>query len=140
MTSLFTAGMFRSHSGIALPFKIDCDALTDDDLKTLARRVSDILRFNAVVGIPNGGLRFSIALQRYVLTRGQIIVMGHLPTTLIVDDVLTTGNSIERERARLADTLPPGDNMMFAGLVIFARAPCPNWVRSIFQLGDWIRP
>ena len=34
--SIFKKGVFTSHSGVDLLWKIDCDDLTDQDLDTLA--------------------------------------------------------------------------------------------------------
>lgn len=97
-----------------LEFKIDCDALHDNDISALAAIIARRYRFGAVEGIPRGGLRLSAALRPYV-TQGP---------TLIVDDVLTAGNSMEAARKATTDR----------GVVIFARGPCPDWVTPIFEL------
>lgn len=112
--SLFVNQTFVSHSGKVLDFKIDCDALTDADLATLASVIAKRFKFGAVEGVPRGGLRLAEALQPYV-TKGP---------ALIVDDVLTTGASMEQARKALTDR----------GVVIFARGPCPSWITPIFKL------
>jgi hypothetical protein len=53
---------------------------------------------------------------------------------LIVDDVLTTGASMEAARAKLW----PGSLPL--GVVIFARGPCPDWVWPIFRLDPTFGP
>ena len=123
--ALFQQGNFELHSGEQSTWKIDCDALTDEDLGTLARIISDYLalsaqysEFGKVVGIPRGGLRLAQALEAYI-TPG-------CPLTLIVDDVLTTGQSMEAVRMFIG-------REECLGVVLFARNPCPPWVRAVFK-------
>lgn len=125
MTDLFLPGPFRAHSGSVLPFKIDCGALTDADLATLAEQVAEQTAFSRVIGVPRGGLRFAATLEKYAEPAPSDI-------TLIVDDVLTTGNS-------MADMRLPWLKGPCYGVVIFARGPCPDWVRPIFTLAEWMR-
>ena len=123
MTSnLFQYGDFKLSSGITSKWKIECDALTVFDLRALAFMAFKILprRFYIVDGVPTGGLLFAEAMRQYATISAP---------TLIVDDVLTTGASMERMKA--SRTHPRGEPM---GLVIFARGPCPPWVQAIFQL------
>ncbi len=122
--NLFRSGPFESHSGITLPFKIECDALSDDDLATLAGVIASRFRFSRAFGVPRGGLRFAGALQRHAdpLQRG----------VLIVDDVLTTGRSMETMREIVTRVVPDGS---IQGVVIFARgASWPSWVTPIFTM------
>jgi hypothetical protein len=118
MTSpgLFVDGEFKSHSGAVLPFKIDCDALSAADIETLAEEISRRFRFGSVFGVPRGGERLAEALRDHISFDD--------PTTLIVDDVLTTGASMEDARERFGSPT--------IGVVIFARGPCPNWVTPLF--------
>ena len=120
--TLFELGEFTAHSGQKLPFKIECDALSNDDLRALAALVGKKLTFSEVIGVPRGGIRFASFLKRYTKKEGPV---------LIVDDVLTTGTSMEmaRQKCESADTI---------GLVIFARGTCPSWVSSLFTLSDWV--
>ena len=115
--SLFKLGDFKSHSGNILSWKIECDALTEDDWQCLAVIIAKVVGpFGSVEGVPQGGLPLATALQRHV-THGEL---------LIVDDVLTTGISMEDQRyGRTAK-----------GAVIFARGPCPVWVKPIFKMVD----
>ncbi len=129
--NLFTAGPFTAHSGAELPFKIDCDMLTDADLATLAAQVADKIAFCRVVGIPRGGVRFAMALQHHF--SGDCI--DGVPV-LIVDDVLTTGGSMEEWRKKTIEVYDRDEGIIpnVIGVVIFARGPCPYWVQPIFQL------
>lgn len=111
---MFNHGTFISHSGKQLSFKIECDDLTDNDLETLAKLVSKRLQFGRIKSVPTGGDRFAAALQKYC-TKGP---------TLIVDDVFTTGRSMEKARESPYDL----------GVVIFARSKCPCWITPIFTL------
>lgn len=112
--NLFKYGALTLHSGAKSMWKIDCDALTDDDLKTLAFMLTAIVpEFGSVEGVPRGGLRLAAALQEYV-TKGPV---------LIVDDVLTTGASMNVQR---------GDRHDAIGAVLFARGPVPLWVFPLF--------
>lgn len=118
--NLFQRGTFTLHSGRQASWKIDCDALSDADLEALAAiAVRGLPMFGWVEGIPLGGSRFADALRRYA-TEGCTRI-------LIVDDVFTTGASMEFHRAGRRHCL---------GLVIFARGECPEWVWPMFRLGE----
>lgn len=119
--NLFKWGEFTSHSGLSLPFKIDCDALTDEDLDTLAKLISIQGGYSSVIGIPTGGIRFANALGKYCTQWGI--------ATLLVDDVLTTGNSMEEYRDKIST-----NNVI--GIVIFARSKPADWILPIFTLSS----
>ena len=126
--NLFQTGFFKLHSGTASNFKIDCDALTDEDINTIALQlVQRLPKFRAVEGVPQGGLRLAEAMQKYTYTSqsdsGLFVEIGW--PLLIVDDVYTTGGSMEEYRAGRVDTI---------GAVIFARKPTPHWVTPLFRL------
>ena len=121
---LFEDKPFIGHAGPKLLFKIECDALTDDDLETLAAIIARRHTFGRVLGIPSGGFRLAHALEKY---RSSVDVV------LIVDDVLTTGKSMEDMRDQTCK-----DKVI--GVVIFARGKCPSWVTPIFQLSAWAGP
>lgn len=114
--SLFRLGNFALHSGQTSAWKIDCDALTDEDWKAVALMFSEILPpFGRILGVETGGLKFAAAMTPYK-TRGAPL--------LIVDDVLTTGRSMEEVR----------NGREAIGAVVFARGQCPAWVTPLFQL------
>lgn len=112
---LFSAGDFTLHSGLPSAWKIDCDALTDSDISTIARMLCDLLPpFGSVEGVPRGGLRLASALADH-RSKGPL---------LIVDDVLTTGGSMERHR----------NGRDAIGAVIFARGKCAPWIIPLFSI------
>lgn len=114
--TLFSQGEFTLHSGRASWMKIDCDALTDDDIATLARAAAAVVgEFGTVEGVPSGGLRLAAALEAYVTPGGPL---------LVVDDVLTTGGSMEEHRA----------GRDAKGFVVFARGDCPGWVTPLMRV------
>lgn len=111
--TLFESGRFQLHGGEQSDWIINCAALTDADLATLARIAVEIVGpFGSVYGIPRGGERFATELWRHAKA-------GH--PRLVVDDVLTSGGSM-RETMRADDK----------GLVIFARGPLPPNVTALF--------
>ena len=85
--NLFQKINFTSHAGLSLNWKIECDALTEDDWKGLARMIMDYetRSFGSVEGIPRGGIPLANALSEYA-TEGP---------PMIVDDVYTTGTSFK---------------------------------------------
>ncbi len=119
--NLFKLGDFILHSGQKGHFKIDCDALTELDVKTLAYIISKEFRFSKVVGIPTGGTRLAEACEVWTKEYGPL---------LIVDDVLTTGASMEEEKEK-------HPYLHVIGVVLFARGPCPSWVHPLFDMGRW---
>jgi orotate phosphoribosyltransferase len=125
MINIFQHGHFTLHSGSRSAFKIECDALTDDDWKSLAFIISKRIKFREVHGIPKGGLHLEYHLSQYS-------THNELDPYLIVDDVLTTGNSMIQKRNELNS-----DNVI--GLVVFSRDNCPSWITPIFKIGsDWM--
>jgi len=120
MGNLFILKDFISHSGLKLNFKIECDMLMDEDIKTISVIITEKYDFYDVVGIPTGGTRLCNDLKKHTNKESK--------TLLIVDDVLTTGESMQREKEKY------NTNLKIQGVVIFARAKCPEWIDPIFQL------
>jgi len=118
---LINFGWFASHSNRRLPWKIDCDALTDHAITAIAQIIRGRFAFGGVYGVPSGGTRLANALESRLTPEYPL---------LIVDDVLTTGKSMNdaRQRVGMPNTI---------GVVIFARGLCPNWVWPIFSVNDW---
>jgi hypothetical protein len=118
--SLFQLGKFTSHSGNELNWKLECDALTDDDWDCLAKMISDRIMFHEVVGIPRGGNKLASALQKYCETE-----KTHQTYRLVVDDVWTTGTS-------MLEVIGEDD----FGYVVFARQRIPPLypVRALFTM------
>lgn len=114
MSGLFQLGDFTLASGQKSRWKIECDALTDAGWECIAYLAAQITPdFGVVIGVPTGGLPFARAMQKYVSPASL--------TRLVVDDVLTTGNSMKA-------MMQPGD----FGLVAFARRPLPAGIGAVF--------
>lgn len=122
---LFQTGEFTLHSGQKTNFKIDCDALSDSDIASIARMLVDRLApFGEVEGVPQGGLRLANELRKYALPGVQRKGWYGATSLLIVDDVFTTGMSMEEHRGwRPAQ-----------GAVIFAREDTPHWITPLFRM------
>ena len=111
---------FKLHSGDMSPFLIDCSVLTDEDWQALARMVYEKLgerHFRKVVGVPMGGLKLARELIPFRFPNPEYPI-------LIVDDVLTTGRSMEEVRAELGEDC--------IGTVVFVRGDCPDWITPLW--------
>ena len=124
---LFQLGDFTLSSGARSSWKIDADALTDADIEALAEMIRLMVGpFASVEGVPRGGLRLAEALRKHCSLQGKL---------LIVDDVLTTGGSMETHRLNMDGGTP------VVGAVIFARGQCPPWIQAVCQLPEcfWLQ-
>jgi hypothetical protein len=122
VTTLFDLSEFVGNSGNVLPWRVECDALTDADWEALAfMAVSLLPPFHTVEGVPRGGLPFADALREHCTTDGK--------TLLIADDVCTTGGSLTRHRA----------NRPSWCVVAFARGPLPPLTAAVWKLGTYLR-
>ncbi len=122
--ALFQYGNFKLHSGARSRFKIDCDALTAEDWATLAEiAVRRVGAFSTVWSCGGASERFAVALRAHLDSDGP---------ALIVDDVLTTGETITDMRNALTPN-SPAVRFLYKGLVVFARGKCPKWVTPLFQ-------
>lgn len=122
--SLFQAKEFVGHAGGVLEWKIDCDYLNPLDIACFARLIDRRFNFRAVWGIPRGGRLLEHALSNY--TR------HHSKNILIVDDVFTTGKSMEEyKNTLLNEGIEDEENIQ--GIVLFARGPCPSWVIPVLS-------
>ena len=117
--NLFQLGNFISHAGNELEWKIEADALTDEDWDCLAKMISERCVFGSVYGIPRGGTKLANALEKYCDPESK--------TRLVVDDVYTTGKSMR-------EVMQPND----IGFVVFARERivinADFWVRALFTM------
>lgn len=119
VTHLIIAGNFISHSGLTLSWKFDADALSDVDIESIARvavSTGIVQRFSNVWGVPSGGIRLANAFAPWA-TEGDF-------GTLIVDDVLTTGASMEGAKQRWGAE---------QGFVILARTNPQAWIKTMFR-------
>lgn len=121
--NLFQRGDFTLASGQKATWKIECDALTPSDWAGLAAMAVEriALPFACVLGVPRGGLPFAEALTPYI--------DRDAGTTLVVDDIWTTGGSMERfiNAGRIWRPV--------VRVVAFARNPVPPGVIAVFQMG-----
>jgi hypothetical protein len=127
-------GEFRSHSGITLRFKIECDALSDATwecfAKEIARATKSMGGIKEVHGIPSGGTKLANALGGYATEGGRIVA--------VVDDVLTTGRSMEEKKKKLIeDGVEPGD---IYGFVLVRRSQdWTNWIYPFFYVSSMFK-
>ncbi len=124
MMNLFQKVNFISHSGKPLDWKLECDALTNEDWECIAYLISKKFTFYGVSGVKQGGLKLAKALEKYCDNN---LMEGLF---LIVDDVLTTGGSMEEMKKyyRICTSAS------IQGVVLFARGECPDWITPIFQM------
>ena len=87
--NLFQDGDFTSHAGLPLKWKLECDAINDNEWRCIAKMVMDYQDrpFYKAVGIPRGGLKFAEAMNEYASGNDTDQIM-------ICDDVFTTGTSM----------------------------------------------
>ncbi len=116
--TIFRKGQFTLHSGFPSDWFIDMSALTKEDWDTLAMLALRVAgAFGMVEGVPKGGIPLAKRLQNSRTAKAPL---------LIVDDVLTTGASMEKQR----------DGREAIGVVVFARGPCPEWITPLFMHYD----
>jgi hypothetical protein len=123
---LFKSVDFKSHSGLDLSWKIECDVLSDSEWFTIKKMILERTPpFREAVGIPTGGTKLGDLLNEHGTGKEEDPIC-------IVDDVLTTGESMENF---LSLRGIEGKSVMPAiGWVVFARGQCPGWVTSLFQM------
>lgn len=137
MPNLFQGEFIFLHSGEATDFKIDCDALTDEDLASIAKVISRNIKFSKVYPIPTGGERLAKALEKYGDPKYSAV--------LIADDVLSTGRSFKHFKFKLEKELNtlrvqspyrPSGCPEIKGICIFCRRPemKPDWVEAVFTM------
>lgn len=97
-SGLFQSGDFTLSSGMRSSLKIECDALTDADWKTLATAAFAGYggAWGEAVGVPRGGLTLARYLNEFSMTREEAAereIYSYVDV-LVVDDVVTTGKSL----------------------------------------------
>lgn len=129
--NLFRSGDFTLASGAKSSFKIECDSLSTMDWDALAMMAKEwelLPRFGRVFGVPQGGIPFANALEKFIDPTSKLV--------LIVDDVLTTGGSIKKYVQRLKDEKVMNESNDWVALVAFARSYFGGHrVRSIWNRG-----
>ena len=124
-THLFQSIDFKSHSGLDLSWKIEMDALSDPEWFTIKKMIMELTPpFKEAVGIPQGGTKLGDLLNEHGTGKEEDPIC-------IVDDVLTTGESMEYFLTQYQRNRRP---FTVIGWVVFARGQCPGWVTSLFQM------
>ena len=120
---LFRWGKFTGSAGYELDWKIDCDALADGDWDCIARMSLPLVPpFSRAIGVPRGGLRLAEMMSRHITMDA--------PRVLVVDDVWTTGKSMQGHVANLG--IKDGE---WHGLVAFSRTyRLPPWIDCLCQI------
>lgn len=130
--NLFQLKEKKPNSGQISEFKIECDALTNEDWDCIAFLLSQKLpNFKRAIGVPKGGNVLAQKMQEYATDKESL-------PTLICDDVLTTGKSLKRFKDVLQSSDRYGDysytNDKFIGTVAFSRGKCPQWVTPLLKM------
>ena len=124
MDKLFQSVDFKSHSGLELKWKIECDALSDPEWFTISQMIMEIsVPFKEAIGIPRGGTKLGNLLNQYRTGKKEDPI-------LLVDDVLTTGESMKEFKTKRTWRNPAD----YIGWVVFARTKTPKWVTALFQM------
>jgi orotate phosphoribosyltransferase len=125
--NLFQLGEFTLNSGRVSNWKVECDSLTDSDWECLAYLMSEAFGpFRSLEGIPTGGLKLALAMDKY---------KSHEGPHLVVDDVLTTGSSLLRAIDLYQQAARAANRASYVvGAVVFARGPLPMRVKALFHM------
>ena len=122
---LFKSINFKSHSGLDLSWKIECDVLLDSEWFTISKMILELTPpFREAVGIPEGGVKLGELLNEHATGNEKDPIC-------IVDDVLTTGKSMEYFLEQYSRNRVP---FVAIGWVVFARVRTPSWVQALFQM------
>ena len=125
-THLFQSIDFKSHSGLELKWKIECDALSDPEWFTISQMIMEITSpFKEAIGIPRGGTKLGNLLNQYGTGKKEDPI-------LLVDDVLTTGKSMVDYREEM--DIERWQKSCALGWVVFARIKTPKWITALFQM------
>ena len=148
---LFQKVDFKSSAGLDLTWKIECDAISDDEWKCIATMIMERANpFRSAIGVPTGGIKLAELLNEYGTG-------SYLDPVCIVDDVLTTGKSMEEYKVRAIkdeeerisicktytgvtrtkaeqDIIVNGSKVDPVGWVVFARNHPAEWISSLFYM------
>ena len=126
---LFQDGDFTSHAGLPLKWKLECDAISDEEWHCIAKMIMDYQGqpFCKAYGIPRGGLKLAEALNVYASGDKK-------DQALVCDDVFTTGTSM---MDFMKEQFPNATMAWGYRWVVFARKPSnvhPFHVRALFTM------
>ena len=124
MIDLFQKVDFKSHAGLDLHWKIEMDALSHKEWECIAQMIMELTpTFKEAIGIPRGGTILGKLLNQHGTG-----IREH--PICIVDDVLTTGGSMNEFKAKRQWRNPS----KYIGWVVFSRSQTPHWVNALFQM------
>jgi hypothetical protein len=125
--NIFQQVDFKSHAGLDLSWKIECDGVSKKEWKCLAGMILDYEKrpFQSAIGIPRGGVMLGSYLNEYSTQNPD-------DPYLIVDDVLTTGGSMVDFRTQYFRNRETKSGSF--GWVVFARGFPPQWCKALFQM------
>ena len=116
--SLFESGEFVLNSGTITDWRINAEFLVSSDIKVCARLLASILPpYDAVEGVPSGGLQLADELREFIIPGAKRLV--------IADDVWTTGGSWNRIR---------GDREAFGAIIFNRGGMLPDNIKVLWQL------
>ena len=128
MKDLFQSIDFKSHAGLDLSWKIEMDALSENEWFTIARMILEISPpFHSAIGIPRGGVLLGELLNKHGTGKEE-------DPFCIVDDVLTTGKSMIDYREEM--NIERWQKSCALGWVVFARVKPPKWIKALFQMNS----
>lgn len=130
--SLFQHGNFQLHSGDTSWWRIDCDDLSNAELGIFAKMIHDKFGVFHEISYPQSHYGSAAPRLAEALISYKSNFIGNGFKILIVDDVLTTGNSMNEIKDKLSNRSYPIGLEIF-GAVLFARGVCPSWVTPVFQ-------
>lgn len=134
MTGFLQRGEFVLNSGHDSGFKIEVDEISDETIDTAMWLAYKSLPYiNEVVSVPRGGDRMARSFRKYLTTESP----KKSYNVLIVDDVLTTGYSMEKVKGRELNSSSPF--IQVYGIVLFSRLKreyVPSWIVPVFQMND----
>jgi hypothetical protein len=124
--NLFQWGKFTSHAGLELNWKIECDAISKEEWKCLARiiREKETKNWCRAEGIPRGGIPLAQELDKFS-TR------SNSDPVLICDDIWTTGTSFNDY---IQEHYPNWLQAQGIKWVIFSRGMTHDGVKSLFSM------
>ena len=124
MIELFQKLDFKSHSGLDLTWKIEMDAPSHGEWECIAQMIMELTPpFKEAIGIPRGGYILGKLMNKHGTGKREDPIC-------IVDDVLTTGGSMNEFRTKRQWRNPS----KYIGWVVFARSQPPDWVTALFQM------
>ena len=127
-TDLFRSIDFKSHAGLDLSWKIEMDALSENEWFTIARMILEISPpFHSAIGIPRGGVLLGELLNKHGTGKEE-------DPFCIVDDVLTTGKSMIDYREEM--NIERWQKSCALGWVVFARVKPPKWIKALVQMNS----